>query len=362
MRMLPLLFLSLITTATGFSQPPTAIPIAPVPPDPLELVTGPTQIPVTAEERAALVSLLLNASEHYALHVRGGPAHILQISFNATASTLYPGGAGQLRETWISGQNWRWDGNMGSYSLVRISSNGAVYDSNQNSMLPMHFKLLTDAVFAPIEGAPRQQTLRTASVAWKGSQITCILESGQGNAQVGATGRQWDEREYCIDPGSGLLNISSIAPGIYAVYDYSNALKFHGRVLPGRVTISENGNNVVDAQLTSIADTDAANTIPFTPTAQMISQGPAIRLGLPFGFTLRAPGSAPGNMIQPVVVHSIIDGTGKVQESEALQTSSLTTAALDFVAKMTFGEMKPASGASSIERDQFLEVQFRPLP
>jgi hypothetical protein len=361
MRAVTLLLLSLISTTTVFSQP-AAIPVAPVPPDPLELVTGPTQVPATAGERAALVFLLINASEHYALHSRGGPAHILQISFNATPSTLYPGGAGQLRETWISGQSWRWDGSMGSYSLVRISSNGAVYDSNQNSMIPMHFKLLTDAVFAPIEGAPRQQTLQTASVAWKGAQITCILESGQGNAQVGATGRQWDEREYCIDPASGLLDIYSITPGIYAIYDYSDALRFHGRVLPGRITISENGNTVVDAQLTSLVDTDPANTSPFTPTAQMISQGPAIRLGLPFRFPLRAPGTAAGNMIQPVVIHAIIDGTGKVQESEALQTSSVTTAALDFVAQMTFGEIKPASGASSIERDQFIEVQFRPLP
>ena len=133
-------------------------------------------------------------------------------------------------------------------------------------------------------------------------------------------------------------------------------------MLPGRITISENANTVVDAQLTSLTDTDQANTSPFTPTAQMISQGPAVRVGSPFGFTLRAPGTAPGNMIQPVIIHAIIDGTGKVQESEALQTSSLTTAALDFVAKTSFGEMKPASGASSIERDQFIEVQFRPLP
>jgi hypothetical protein len=138
---------------------------------------------------------------------------------------------------------------MGSYSLARISSNGAIYDSNQNNMIPMHFKLLTDAVFAPIEGA----------------QITCIPESDRGNAQVG---RQ--------DANRTKGNTESIPlPGfsIYAVYDYANALKFHGRMSPGRITISEYGNTVVDAQLTSIADKNQANTNPFTPTAQMISQG-----------------------------------------------------------------------------------------
>src|SRR5579863_4701461 len=122
MRTLPLFLSALIPGALAFCQI-APIRVAPVPPDPLELVTGPTQVPATPAERGALVALIVNATEHYALHERGGPAHILQISFNAAGSTLYSGGAGQLRETWISGQNWRWDGSLGTYSLLRISSN-----------------------------------------------------------------------------------------------------------------------------------------------------------------------------------------------------------------------------------------------
>jgi hypothetical protein len=83
-----------------------------------------------------------------------------------------------------------------------------------------------------------------------------------------------------------LLDIYSIAPGIYTVYDYTNALAFHARVLPGTVTITENGTAVMTAQLTSIADIDPANTSLFTPTAQMIRKGPRPRFSchpdLPF--------------------------------------------------------------------------------
>ncbi len=333
-------------------------PVAPVPPDPLELVTGPTQIPANAEQRGALVALMDRAVERYSLHARGGPAHILQISFNATASTLYPGGAGQLRETWTSGENWRWDGNLGGYSLLRISSNAAVYDQNPNSVIPLRLKMLANAVFAPIQGAPRRETLRSATVEWKGAPITCILTSGQGNAQTGATGRQWYETEYCIDPATGLLDLYSIAPGIYTVYDYTNALPFHGRVLPGKVAISENGTTVMDAQLTGIADADATAAGLLTPTAQMIAQGPATALALPSRFAMRGPNPLRGPVIQPVIVHAVIDTAGRVRESEALQTSGLSAEALNFVTGMKFPPLQPASGAAPLEREAFINVRF----
>ena len=358
MRTLPLVFL--LATA-GFCQDVSAIPVAPVPPDPLELVTGPTQVPATPAERGALVQLLLNATEKYAMHERNGPAHVLQVSFNATSSTLYPGGAGQLRETWISGQTWRWDGALGNYSLLRISSNAAIYDQTPNSTIPLRFKMLASAIFNPIEAAPRRATLRSTTVSWKGTQITCIMTSGQENAQVGAQGRQWYEKEFCIDPATGLLNIASLAPGVYSIYDYSNALQFHGRVLPGKVTICENGTTVIDAQLTSIADIDPKDTTPFTPTAQMVAQGTAMALGTPERFAL--PGvrpQAPGNTIQPAIVHVTLDPQGRVLESEVLQTSAVSAAALSLVNEWHFGAMKTASGAPPIEREAYINVRFQP--
>jgi hypothetical protein len=219
------------------------------------------------------------------------------------------------------------------YSLVRISSNGAVFDQNSDSMIPMRIKMLANAVFLPIDAAPRRETLRSTSVTWNGSVITCILTSGQGNTPAAtATGRQWNETEYCIDPASGLLDIYSIAPGIYTVYDYTSALQFHGRVLPGRISISENGTTVLDAQLTGIVDTDPSNTSPFTPTAQMIAQGPATVLGAPYrlnGIPVPRRSGVSAWVVEPVIVHAIIDDSGAVRESEALQASSSAAAALD---------------------------------
>jgi hypothetical protein len=360
MRALPLLVISLLGAGSGLCQ---KYSIAPVPPDPLELVTGPTQVPATPEQRGALVALLNRAIEHYSLHARGTPAHVLQISFAASASTLNPGGSGQLRETWLSGENWRWDGTLGGYTLLRISSNAAVYDQNPNSMIPLRLKMLANAVFAPIQGAPRRETLRTASVQWKGSPITCILMSPAGNPETAQNGRQWYETEYCIDPATGLLDIYSIAPGIYTVYDYTNALKFHDRMLPGKITITENAATVVEAQLTNLADTDSATSGSLlTPTAQMVSQGAATALALPGRFPIRAPRAGSGTVIEPVIVHAVIESDGKVLESEALQTSSVSTTALNLVNGMKFPAPKPASGAPAMEREAFINVQFQPLP
>lgn len=231
-----------------------------------------------------MTALMMRAADQYAMHARGGPAHILQISFNATPSTLFAGGRGELRETWISGQNWRWDATLGDYSLLRISSNGVAYDQQAVRPLPLRLKMLTNAVFAPLLSAtPRFSEMRTASVSLKGTEVTCVLLSfGQMEASAPATGgRQWNETEYCIDPATGsLINFSEV-PGVYVVYDYSDALLFHNRRLPGAVTIFENGSPVVEAQLTSLVDTDPANITPFTPTAQMMAQGPATVLMTP---------------------------------------------------------------------------------
>src|SRR5262249_33775990 len=149
----------------------------------------------------ALVVLLNRAVDHYSLHARGTPAHVLQISFTATASTRFGGGAGSLRETWISGQNWRWDGSLAGYPLTRISSNGAVFDQNADSAVPLRMKMVANAVFNPIEGAPRRDNLRAATVTWKNATVTCVLSALRPDMMGGMAtangGRQWNEAEYC---------------------------------------------------------------------------------------------------------------------------------------------------------------------
>lgn len=362
MRTLPLLLISLAAAVSGYGQnnPVAARQVAPVPQNPLELVTGPTKVAVGLAERQPLLAMLNRAVAQSNPHLPGAPAHVLRISFNAAASTLYQGGSGTLRETWVSDKNWRWDGSLPGYSLLRISSNGAVFDQNAGGMLPMRMKMLIAAVFAPLGTTPRRAMLRTASATRNGSPVACILTSAQSSPQGALTGRQWYEQEYCVDPASGLLQTWSAAPGIYATYDYSNALRFHGLTLPGKVSISENGATVLDAQLTGIADANPSDTSPFTPTAQMISQSPARLLGGVERFPVAGPAPSSGAYVQPVIVHAIIDEKGNVVESEALQTSSLSAAALDYVNMSKYGQKNAVIGSAPVEREAFINVRFRP--
>jgi hypothetical protein len=356
------LIAAIFVPLTGFAQ--TLQPLPP-PSDPLEPVTTEVQPITTVEQRASLVGLMNRAMDQYAMHAKGTPAHMLQISFNATASTLFPGGAGHLRETWISGQNWRWEATLDSYSLLRISSDGVAYDEQAPRPIPLRLKMLANAVFAPMQ--PRAPSLRTASANWKGLQVTCALTSFPMMRQAAATpatGRQWDETEYCIDPATSLLMVYSEVPGIYVAYDYSSALRFHDRTLPGSITVTENGTVVLRAQLTSIVDTDPSNVSPFTPTTQMKAHGPAVVLYQPIQFVnpVFSKDIQPGTPVEPTIVHVTFNEEGIVQESELLQTSGLSAQALDVVTKMKFRGAPNASGAPPRQREAYIRVEFLPAP
>lgn len=54
-----------------------------VPPDPLKLATGVTQVPAMPATPGVLVALIPNAPGKYLLHAARGPAHVLRVSFNA---------------------------------------------------------------------------------------------------------------------------------------------------------------------------------------------------------------------------------------------------------------------------------------
>jgi hypothetical protein len=350
-----LLLSGLLIPLAGFGQ--SLLP----PSDPMEPVTGGTQQVTTAEQRASLRMLLLQAANHYQMHAQGTPAHIVQVSFTATASTSFAGGTGILRETWISGQNWRWDATLGAYSLLRISSNGVAYDQQPLHAIPLRLKMLANALFAPL--TPNEVTERTAQTTWKGTQVTCILRNVLGGPrdQAGA-GRTWGEAESCIDPLTGLLMMESAAPGIYVGYDYTNALRFHDRILPGSLTIWENGTAVVEAQLANIADTDASDHSPFTPTAQMKEQGPAITLGgvIQGRDIVRAPDIQAGSQIAPAVVHVTFDEQGAAQESEVLQSSGMSQRALSYVTGKKIWANQNAPGAPPRQREAYILVEFQP--
>lgn len=341
-------------SAPGLCQSPRKM--APLPGDPLELATGPTLVVDTPAKRQAIVRLLHQAHQNTALHTPNGAPFTMKVSFTSSGQTRYLG-SGETEETWASVKSWGWTAHLGDYSQLRIFYNGAAYDQNP-STIPLRLHMLRNAVFAPLPMRPPQGLIRVASASWDGRDLMCILTSGAQSDPTPTPGRRWVETEYCVDPKSGLLQIFSEAPGIYVVYDYSDALDFHGHTLARQIVVIEGGSPVLQIHLDSIAD--GADPASLVPTAQMMAQGPAAMITGPMRFP-QPGGVAPAlsaGTIQPVIVHAIIDENGKVLDAEALQTSNaaLSNAALQLVLRSQYPRQAP--GTLPRQREAFVNVKF----
>ena len=120
------------------------------------------------------------------------------------------------------------------------------------------------------------------------------------------------------------------------------------------------GRCLQQVQLEGLQDAGSVDTASFTPTAEM--QGPGIVIRGPFRFAQSvANGQMASGTIQPVIVHALLDVTGKVLEAESLQVAdaSLSEAALQLVRASNYGP--PASRAEvPVQREVFINVQFQP--
>ncbi|MGA8763954.1 MAG: energy transducer TonB [Candidatus Sulfotelmatobacter sp.] len=349
--------LTLLLNSAAFSQdqPKTA----PLPYDPLELATGATVVPDTPEKRTLLLDLLERARQNSAMHAPGTAPFTLKASFNSLGSS-HETGYGEVEETWLNGQTWRWSARLGDYSQLRIFYKGEAYDDKPHGHMPLRLQMVRNAVFWPVTGNFAPALLRMANANWQGAEVACMLISRGGNDATATPGRRWEESEYCIDPKSGLLRTHSEAPGIYSIYDYTEALQFHGRTLPRQITIVEGGATVLQIHLESIADAGSADPDQFVPTRKMLSHGPgAIMTGpLRFPESVRAPAGYGGD-IQPVIVHAILDQKGKVLDAEVVQSSdaALTEAALGIVWRSSY---RPGERQGALQREAFINVKFTP--
>src|ERR1044071_6857014 len=329
--------------------------VAPVPGDPLELATGPASIADTPEKRSAILNLLERARQNNNLHVSGMNPFNLKASFNSSASGG-DSGPGVLEESWQSGTTWRWSEHLGSYSQLRIFHQGVAYDSNPGTYQPLRLQMIRQAVFWPVSGYFANAVIRVAEANWNGKPVTCALIAGPRANASQETGRQWIEEEFCVDPATGFLQTYSIAPGIYDVYDYSNAFEFHGHSIARRITIVQNSVPVATVELNEMKDLNSIDESLFTPTADM--KGPGIMLGPPMRFPQVAKNKATATgVVQPIIIHAALDVTGRVLEAEALQTSdsALSDAALKLVKNTNYGRMR---NGELVQRDVFVNVQF----
>ncbi len=336
------------------SQP--LIRVAPVPSDPFELAGGPTQVADTPQKRADAMKLLNSARDLYAVP----HPFDLKVSFTSSGQTQYEG-PGQWEELSESPQNYRWSYTVGGFSQVRIFRDGVAYAGQNSTLMPLRAQQVHGVLRTPIHGMPQQAMIRTADVAWNGEAIRCVLLSGGGNSPQMEQGRRWVETEYCVNTQTGLLRIYSEAPGIYSVYDYSNAVQFKGKTLPGKITVAEAGATVLEMRVDSITDPGNIDPGLLTPGPEMKGQGAATLIGAPMRFPTFAPGPVvvDGFTQHPVIVHGVLNPNGTIADAVALQTSNSTlgNAASNVVKKLHLRTVIPP-GSAGAQREVFVNVRL----
>jgi hypothetical protein len=323
--------------------------LPPPPPDPLEPVTGKTQVLTTPEDRQPAIDLLTKVQRNFSVTMSGAP-YTMKVSFTATGQTEFEG-AGTM-EALESLPNWSWSAHIAGISPARIGSNAHIYGNADP--VPMRVQMLRSALFRPVAGFPNQKALRTATANLNGTEVTCVLLSA--SIPKSAPPRNWWDREYCVD-ADGLLRMASEAVGIYAIYDYEDAIQFHGHVLPRNIKVVEGGATVLEVHVDSMADGVAAqDQSAFRLTPEMTSLGPTFSMGSPEWTPIRVDANPEGTLqrIEPVMIHATAShDTGKILEIEAMQNADpdLAAKAMDVVKQTEF----PATG---LQRELFVAVEF----
>ena len=330
---------------------------ASLPSDPMELATGATMLLNTPENRTTVLGLLERARQSVSeLYAEGAPPFALKVSFTASGQSAYVG-EGEMDEVRYNRQMWRWSARLGDYSQRRIFHHGIAFDQKPLGPIPLRIQMVRDLVIWPMFPVRPGAAMRMAAAKWEGTDVMCALMADRERSSAG-TGRQWQEQEYCIDTKAGLLRMYSAAPGIYATYDYNDALQFHGRVLARNISVTEAGSPVLQVHIESLEDAPHPDPAAFMPTKEMMDQGPGIVLRAPVRFAIMAP-APPSAAEQTVVIHAAIDRDGKVVEAEALQTSdpNLSNAALTLVRNSIYA--KQEEGIMPRQQEAFIEVDFR---
>jgi hypothetical protein len=332
--------------------------VVPVPSDPLELATGPTKLLDTPQDRSAILELVERARQNFDMQAGGTPPYDLKVTFDASGRVAYTG-SGEMEEMWLSAQRWRWSANLGGYSQTRIFLGGQYFDKTTLPNIPMRVQMVRGSLLWPITGPGPHAVMKATPANWNGVNVICALFSGALNDAVATTGRQWQESEYCFDPATSLLMTYSEAPGIYASYDYSNSIRFHGRVIPREIQFVEAGSPVLNIHIQSLTDLGSFDQGLFKPTAEMINQprGPILAGRWRMPRVVPAPSGYTG-AIHPLIVHATVDAGGTVLEAEALSADAvLGDSALGFVRNSTWGHTE---NNSLRQRELFINVMFVP--
>ena len=243
--------------------------IAPLPGDPMELVTGQIQVARESADRESVLRLLARARNRYMLR-KAGQAWDLKVRFtvNSGGETNYDG-AWEMEDVFAPGQGLHWTAKSDSgYSISGIFADKALYAEGTSSAIPLRLQEARAMLFNPLPSVAYAGggSIRTTAASFRGSPVTCVLLARSRNVAYPALGRGWDEAEECIDPQSGLLRVHSEVPGRYAVYDYSSAPQLGSHLLPRSVTITEGGRIVSTISVESLQGISTPDPSLFVPT------------------------------------------------------------------------------------------------
>jgi hypothetical protein len=337
--------------------------IAPVPPDPLELAAGQIQSANTPADREAALQLLGRARNQFALRSTG-QAFDLKVSFavDSLGKTNYDG-AWQMEDLFVPKQGHRWTAAAASgYTTTAIATTGKIYGDEASSAVPLRLLEARGVLFDPLQSPAYADrgSIRTFTATFRGAAVTCLLLSRSRNTARPATGRDWEEAEECIDPQSGLLRMHSEVPGLYAVYDYSDAPQLAGHILPRTVTIMEAGRMVSKVTVESLGGLSTPDPGLFVPSDEMKARGEGVAMTSATRLT-RVHGQGPFTLamtLRAVCVVGIVTATGHLVEAHALQPSDPNSqAAVEDAMKIDFSPLTPA-GAPPRQHFAFVIEKF----
>ncbi len=285
-----------------------------IPTDPLEIAGNAEPVQDVAQ-RAKAINLLNNSQ--FLSNVRRVP-YDLKTHFTSSQGTW------QIEDSSPGRNIYRWVVQSPSYSGANLFLDRVIYSNQSATSIPLRLAQVHSAIFAHHPAYGPRATLRIANGNLNGTQVTCVLVSHLFNAQSVGGPRRWEEYESCIDPQSGLLMSYSPVPGMYVIYDYSNAKHLGNITFPGKFTITEAGQTVVEAQVDSL-------TPPATVDASLYTPAGLKALGV--GFPLTAPwrmqdieyeGKPNPNVTkaQFVVVRGMVSPDGSLTDAEVVASSN----------------------------------------
>lgn len=306
-----------------------SLPEPPVPGDPLELVSGNAEAVQNPEQRQAAFNLLTNARA--ASNVRAHAYHLVT-TFTSVGSSSSDG-AWTLDDMSPSGKIYRWAAQGAGYSAVNLYNNQLLYTNQSSEAIPLRLAQVREAIFFAYPAMGPYLSLRTANGYLDGIQLSCVLTAPGFQGKSFSGGRSWEESEYCVNAASGFLMTYSPAPGLYIRYDYTNAIPFHGKTIPGGFIITEAGRTIIQAKTQSVSDPADADPALFQP-AGLTALGVGSMMTFPVHARARVgeAGDGGGGVLNVVALHGVSSPDGHVSEVEILASTnpSLSQAALNW--------------------------------